>query len=110
MFQVKLFVSKVGKRETAKAEEGSEDSAFGVQDGDVHKRMIVSLSLALTSPESITLSISTLFWTSLLSLLIAALISSSKYFAMVCALSVSSGDFIPAHLRHLPAVSGLQKG
>lgn len=51
--------------------------------GNGHKRMIVSPTVKLTSPESITLSISTLFWTSLLSLLIAVLISFSKNFAMV---------------------------
>lgn len=89
-----LFVSK-GKRETAKTEEGSEHSAFGVQYGDARKRMIVSLSLALTSPESITLSISTLLWTSLLSLLIAALISFSKNFAMVSAFPFHRGILFP---------------
>lgn len=73
----------VEKRETAKTEEGGEDSAFGVWVWDGRKWTIVSLSLPLTSPESITLSISTLFWTSLISLLIAVLISSFKDFAMV---------------------------
>lgn len=63
--------------------------------GDGHKRMIVSHTVKLTSPESTTLSISTLFWTSLLSLLIALLISFSKNFAMVRAFSVSSGILFP---------------
>ena len=71
------------KRETAKTEEGGEDSAFGVWRVGRPQWTIVLLSLPLTSPESITLSISTLFWTSLLSLLIAALISSFQNFAMV---------------------------
>jgi hypothetical protein len=58
---------------------------FGIRRGvwAACKWTIVSLSLPLTSPESITLSISTLFWTSFLSLLIAVLISSFKDFAMV---------------------------
>jgi hypothetical protein len=67
---------------------------FGIRRmGMARKRMIVSLSL--TSPEPITLPISTLFWTSLLSLLIAVLISFFKNFAMVRCLSVSSGILFP---------------
>jgi hypothetical protein len=97
VFQV--FVSNVGvggcvgeKMETAKTEEGSEDSAFGVLNGNAPQaRMIVSLSL--TSPEPITLPISTLFWTSLLSLLIAVLISFSKNFAMVRAFPFRRGFY-----------------
>ena len=81
VFQVKVVWVCVLNRLTAKAEEGSEDSAFGVWG---MSRMWMIVSLALTSPESITLSVSTLFWTSLLSLFIAVLISFLTSFAMVC--------------------------
>ena len=74
------------------------------------------VSFLLTPPEPITLSLSSVFWTALLSLLIAAFISFFKNFRMVRASPFVVGggrflgDFIPAHLRHLPAVSALQKG
>ncbi len=94
------------KRETAKAEEGNKGSAFGVW-GVARMRMIVSL--ALTSPESITLSISTLFWTSLLSLFIVVLISFLTNFAMVRAFPFHR-EFYSRSSPPSSAVSGLQKG
>lgn len=61
--------------------------------GMTRKRMIVSLSLSLTSPESLTPSISTLFWTSLLSLFIAVLISFFKNITMVRAFPFHRGFY-----------------
>jgi hypothetical protein len=77
--------------------------------------------LSLTPPEPTSLSISTIFWTALLSLLIAASISFLKNFTMVRAFSLSrwrwrsfsSGYFVSRSLIsaiYIPAVSALQKG
>lgn len=57
--------------------------------------MWMIVSLALTSPESITLSVSTLFWTSLLSLLIAVLILFFTNFAMVRVFPFHRGILFP---------------
>lgn len=101
-----MHKSRVGKGRV------SESEVLGIRQMPA-KRMIVSL---LTPPEPITLSLSSVFWAALLSLLIAASISFFKNFRMVRAFPFVVGggrflgDFIPAHLRHLPAVSALQKG
>jgi hypothetical protein len=60
------------------------------------RRMIVSLS-----PVPIALSISSVFWTALLSLLIVLFISFFSKFTMVRAFALSFPIIIPAHFRHL---------
>jgi hypothetical protein len=65
---------------------------FGIRRMGIHRKWMI-VSLALTSPESITLSISTLFWASLLSLLVVVLITFLTNFAMVRAFPLHQGYY-----------------